>query len=60
MGIEDYNCLSPRNQKCKELAKKYINFDKHKDEIIDSIMNIVSQYDKSIQKDILKILQTKI
>lgn len=59
MGIEDYNCLSPNNPLCKDIVKSYKEFDKNKDEIIGSITKILSKYDKIIQKDILKILETK-
>lgn len=60
VGIEDYNCLSPNNPLCKDVVKSYKEFDKNKDEIIGSITKILSKYDKIIQKDILKILETKI
>lgn len=59
-GIENYSCLSPSNPKCKELVKQYSKFDKQKDAIIESIMEIITQFDKKTQKDILKLLEKKI
>lgn len=59
-GIESYNCLAPDNPKCKELFKKYRKFDKQKDSIISSIMDILSPWETMIQKDIIKLLETKI
>jgi len=59
-GIENYNCLSSNNPKCRDIAKQYTKFDKQKDEIIDSIMKIISPFDNAIHKDIIKLLETKI
>lgn len=59
-GIEDYNCLSPSNPKVKELAKKFAKFDKQKDSIMDSIMNILSPWDKEIQEEILELLKLQL
>lgn len=59
-GIESYNCLSPNDPKVKELAKRYAKFDKEKDSIINSIMKIISPFDKDIQKDIIDLLKVQI
>lgn len=58
-GIEDYNCLSPNDPKVKELAKKFKGFDKQKDSIINSIMEILSPWEKEIQKEIIDLLKSK-
>ncbi len=59
-AVEDYNCLSPTNPKVRELAKKYAKFDKHKDEILDSIIKILEPYDNYIKQDVIKLLESKI
>jgi len=59
-GIENYNCLPQNSPEYKEFAKKYAKFDRQKDNIINSIMKILSPWDKSIQQDILKLLEIKI
>ena len=58
-GIENYNCLSPKDPKCAELAKAYAKFDKQKDKIIDSIMSIMAPWDQEVQRDIIKLLKIK-
>ena len=57
---ESYNCLSPNNPRCKHLVKQYEQFDNQKDKIISSIMEIMSPFGKSIQKEILELLRLKI
>lgn len=59
-GIEDYNCLSPSNPKCKSLAQQFAKFDKKRNEVINSIVEIMSPWDKRIQKDIVKLLKVKL
>lgn len=59
-GIEDYNTLSPRDPKCKELVKRFSKFDKQKDEILNSLCDIISPWDKCIQEEILKLLNIKL
>lgn len=59
-GIENYNCLSPNNPKVKELAKKFAKFDKQKDSVIDSIMNILSPWEKEIQEEIFELLKLQL
>lgn len=59
-GIENYNCLSPKDPKVKELAKKYAKFDKEKDSIMDSLLIILSPWEKEIQKEIIDLLKSKI
>lgn len=59
-GIENYNCLSPNDPKVKELAKKYAKFDKQKDSIMDSLLNILSPWEKEIQKEIIDLLKIQI
>lgn len=59
-GIEDYNCLSINNPKCKELAAKYKKFDKKKDTIINSILTIMSPWEKNIQSEIINLLKLKL
>ena len=59
-GIENYNCLSPNDPKVKELTKKFAKFDKQKDSIMDSIMNIFSPWEKEIQEEIFELLKMKI
>ena len=59
-GIEDYNCLSPSNPKVKELAKKFAKFDKQKDSIMDSLLNILSPWEKETQKEIIDLLKIQL
>lgn len=56
-GIEDYNTLSPNNPKVRELAKKFAKFDKQKDSVMNSIMNILSPWEKEIQEEIFELLK---
>lgn len=60
MCIEDYSCLSQRNPKCKEIAKKYKLFDKQRDKILDSIMDIIKPFDNEVKKEIIDLLKVKI
>ena len=59
-GIEDYNCLSPSNPKCRELAKKFAKFDKQKDSIMNSLLNILSPWEKEIQEQIIELLKIQL
>lgn len=59
-SIEDYNCLSPNDPKVKELAKKFAKFDKQKDSIMESLLNILSPWEKEIQEEIMELLKLKI
>lgn len=59
-GIENYSCLSPNDPKVKELAKKYEKFDKQKDSIMESLLNILSPWGKEIQGEIMELLKLKI
>lgn len=59
-GIENYNCLSPNDPKVKELAKKFAKFDKQKDSVMDSLLNILSPWEEDIQKEIIDLLKIKI
>ena len=59
-GIEDYCCLSASNPKCKVLAAKYEIFDKKKDKIINSILEIMSPWESKIQSEIIDILKLKL
>ena len=59
-GIENYNCLSLNDPKVKELVKKFAKFDKQKDSVMDSIMNILSPWEKEIQEEIFELLKSKI
>lgn len=59
-GIENYNCLSPNDPKVKELVKKFAKFDKQKDSIMESLLNILSPWEKEIQEEIMKLLKLKI
>lgn len=59
-GIESYNCLSSSDPKYKELVKKFAKFDKQKDSIMDSIMDILSPWEKEIQEEIFELLKMKI
>lgn len=59
-AIEDYNCLSKSNPKCKELAKKYAKFDKNKEKIISSLMDIIKPWDKDIQENIVDLLKIEL
>lgn len=56
-GIENYSCLSPNDPKVKELAKKFAKFDKQKDFIIKSIIDILSPWEKEIQEEIMELLK---
>lgn len=59
-GIENYNCLSPNDPKVKERAKKFAKFDKQKDSIMESLLNILSPWGKEIQEEIIELLKTKL
>ena len=59
-GIEDYNTLSPNNPKVRELAKKFAKFDKQKDSVMNSIMNILSPWEKEIQEEIFELLKLQL
>ena len=59
-GIENYNCLSPNDPKVKELAKKFAKFDKQKDSIMDSLLNILSPWGKETQKEIIELLKIQL
>lgn len=59
-GIENYSCLSSTDPKVKELAKKFARFDKQKDSIIESLLNIFSPWEKEIQEEIMELLKLKI
>lgn len=58
--IEDYICLSKNNPKCKVLAAKYKEFDKVKDEIISSLIKIISPWECAIQSEIIDTLKLKL
>ena len=58
-GIEDYNCLPYNDPRVKELIKKYKNFDKERDNILESIVEILSSYDKSIQEEVIELIKIK-
>lgn len=59
-GIEDYNCLPYSDPRVKALAKKFEQFDKEKPDIIDSIIQMISSYDKLMQKEIIDMLKIKL
>ena len=59
-GIENYSCLSPNNPKVKEIAKKFAKFDKQKDSIMDSLLNILSSWGKEIQEEIIELLKIQL
>lgn len=59
-GIEDYSCLSPSNPKCKIIAQQFARFDRKRDEVIDSIVEIMSLWDKRVQEDIVKLLKVRL
>lgn len=59
-GIEDYNCLSYSDPRVKELAKKFKQFDKEKDDIVNSILKILSFYDKPQIEEILDMLKIEL
>jgi hypothetical protein len=59
-GIEDYNCLPYSNLRVKDLAKKFEQFDKEKNIIIDSIISKLSPYDKLMQTEIIDMLKIKL
>lgn len=59
-GVEDYICLSKNNPKCKELVAKYKEFDKVKDEIINSLVKIISPWEAKIQSEIIDTLKLKL
>lgn len=59
-GIEDYNCLPYSDPRVKDFAKKFKRFDKEKDAIMDSIIGILSPYDKLMQMEIIDILKIKL
>ena len=59
-GIEDYNCLPYSDPRVKDLAKKFERFDKEKDTIMDSIIGILSPYDKLMRAEIIDMLKIKL
>lgn len=59
-GIEDYDCLPYSDHRVKDLVKKYKRFDKEKDTIMDSIISILSPYDKFMQMEIIDMLKIKL
>ena len=59
-GIEDYNCLPYSDPRVKERIKKFKKFDKEKHVIIDSIIQMLSPYDKLAQIEILDTLKIKL
>lgn len=59
-GIEDYNCLPYSDPRVKEFAKKFKQFDKEKDTIMDSIVSMLSPYDKFMQTEIIDMLKIKL
>lgn len=59
-GIEDYFCLSSINPKCRVLAAKYEKFDKEKDKIINSILEIMSPWESKIQSEIVDTIKLKL
>lgn len=59
-GIENYSCLSPNDPKVKELVKKFAKFDKQKDSIMNSIIDILSPWEKEIQEEIIELLKSRL
>lgn len=59
-GIEDYNCLPYNDPRIKERIKKFKKFDKEKNVIIDSIIQMLSPYDKFAQIELLDTLKIKL
>lgn len=59
-GIENYNCLSPSNPKCRSLIQQFAKFDKKRNEVIDSIVEIMLPWEKNIQEEIIKLLKVKL
>ena len=59
-GIENYNCLSPRNPQCAAIARKYAKFDKVKGELLTMLQNVLSPWPMELQRFLLKELQTRI
>lgn len=59
-GIEDYNCLPYSDPRVKDFAKKFKQFDKEKDTIMDSIMSMLSPYDKLMQTEIIDMMKIKL
>jgi len=59
-GIEDYNCLPYSDPRVKDFAKKFERFDKEKDAIMNSIISMLSPYDKSMQVEIIDMLKIKL
>lgn len=58
-GIEDYSCLPYNDPRVKELIKKYKKFDKKKDNIVESIVKMLSPYDKSVQEEAIELVKIK-
>ena len=59
-GIEDYNCLSENDPRCKELVAKYKKFDNQRENIINSILKIMSPWESGIQSEIIDLLNIKL
>ena len=58
-GIEDYSCLPYNDPRVKKLMKKYKKFDKEKDNIVESIVEMLSPYDKSVQEEAIELVKIK-
>lgn len=59
-GIEDYNCLPYNDPRVKELIKQYKKIDKEKDNIVESIVEMLSPYGKSIQEEFIELIKIKL
>lgn len=59
-GIEDYSCLPYNDPRVKELIKKYKKFDEEKDNIVESIVKMLSPYNKSAVEEAIELVKIKL
>lgn len=59
-GVENYNCISPRNPRIRDLAKRYAKFDANKDKLIDDMLKVIEEYDDEIKRDAVKLLNIRV
>lgn len=58
-AVEDYNCLSPNDPRCRDITKQYKQYDKDRESIISSIMEIIDKYPPIVINDIITQLNVR-
>lgn len=59
LPVEDYNCLSPDDPRCRNIAKQYEQYDKDKESVISSITEIIDKYPPIVIDDIIAQLNNR-